>query len=801
MRDHVRKLRAVAVPLIWWTCACARPASAQTALAGTLVDASTGGGLEGAMVVLLSGDTPVSRVLSAGDGSFVLRLTRGGRYELRIDRIGFASVRAGPYEVAEGASRFVRIEVGVEPIRLVGLDVTGAERCEPDPRGGTTARVWEEARKALEAATWTRDRGMYRFAWIKYVRELGAKGEMVLTEERDRRAHFLAQPFRTIHPDTLHAEGFVLDRPGETVYAAPDAAVLLSDRFLETHCFRVDERVTEGRRLLGLRFEPISSRRLPDVEGVLWLEARTGLLETLEYRYVNLGRRAVVTGDEASGRIAFRALPNGTWVVDDWSIRMPRLVEMRDEVGTVRFYDVRGYVEEGGTVTRIVAADGDVVAESEAEIRGTVRDSVGAPMVGASVWLQGTDVEAETDRNGRFRLRGLTAGVWTVRANHSRLASFGHLGTAAEVTVNRGLARDVTLGLPSVAVATAGRCAERGAADAATLLVGRVVDTSGAPLAGTPVRVTWVARRTTTRRTFEGLRLETDSVGSFAGCSIPADADLVVVADGGEGVEGSVTAQAGPPGSVTSADVTMGERVRSSIRRPREWRVSEAPAAPWLDSIGFRYREGEALLHLTQAQIVRIHADSLTRVLEAAPRIEVFRQASGRTSVRLHPTEEWARGTGGCEPDFHLNGSLVRQRIDRNWEAQVVRLVPPRGLTAIEIFEGARSPVGDRAGCGAVLLWSKDLRHRDDPPFEGFVRGRVSGLDADAGTPTLTLEPGAIPVEVDPTGHFGPLPVPPARYLLRARIEGLGTWEMDLDVRAESVVEVELDAGGRRPPS
>ncbi len=125
-------------------------------------------------------------------------------------------------------------------------------------------------------------------------------------------------------------------------YFAPDAAVVLSQWFLDLHRFSLDSKSEDGRNFVGLRFEPVPWRRLPEVKGVLWVDEENGLLQSLEYEYVNLHRRAAVRGAEASGRLSFRALPNGTWVVDEWNIRMPRLVEIRDEAGRTRRYDVSG---------------------------------------------------------------------------------------------------------------------------------------------------------------------------------------------------------------------------------------------------------------------------------------------------------------------------------------------------------------------------------------------------------------------------------------------------------------------------
>ena len=65
------------------------------------------------------------------------------------------------------------------------------------------------------------------------------------------------RPFVTPLADVLHEEGYVVPdtlAPPAWIYYAPDAEVLLSDAFLENHCFQVlppeEERV-------GLAFRPL----------------------------------------------------------------------------------------------------------------------------------------------------------------------------------------------------------------------------------------------------------------------------------------------------------------------------------------------------------------------------------------------------------------------------------------------------------------------------------------------------------------------------------------------------------------
>lgn len=324
--------------------------------------------IEGAMVLLLDAERPVASTLSDADGRFAIDAPGPGRYRLRVDRIGYASTESEPFDVAAGEVVRRDARTAPEAVALEGLDVSGAPRCDLGAaEGSATAAVWEEARKALAAATWTADRELYRLSWIHYQRRLGPDARRVLSEERRRQRSVTPRPFRSVDQDTLLAFGYARDLGDGRVYWAPDADVLLSDAFLDGHCFSLDRREREGRTEIGLRFEPVEGVRLPDIVGTLWIDVTHGGLTTVEFEYVNVPRSARVVRGNARGRLQFQALPNGTWIIDEWWIRMPVLRERRDRIaGTVR-YEVTGYAEEGARVTGIRSLSGAVVTTDREE--------------------------------------------------------------------------------------------------------------------------------------------------------------------------------------------------------------------------------------------------------------------------------------------------------------------------------------------------------------------------------------------------------------------------------------------------
>lgn len=778
---------------------------AQQVVYGTVTERGSGQPIEGAMVVLLRGDQVVTRVLSTANGSFTMTVRRPGRYELRVDRIGYSSTFSEAFDVASGATVERRIETAVRPVRLRGLDVSGDRRCEVRPAGGlATATVWEEVRKALAAATWTSERELYRFAWIHYVRDLDAETQQVLDEERTRRRYFTPQPFESVDPDTLAAYGFVREQSGEVLYSAPDAAVLLSDSFLDGHCFALDHKSEDGRGFVGLRFEPIPARRLPDVRGVLWVDEENGRLESLEYEYVNLGRRAAVQGDDASGRMFFRELPNGTWIVEEWSIRMPRLVDIRDEFGRTRRYDVRGYVEEGGSVTRITTSAGVALNGTRTAIYGTVTDSVGSPAEGARVWIVGTDLEALTDAEGAFRLEDVGVGTWSLRASHPALAQLGHSGSIANVTVARDRVRQVRLGLPSISSFVYDRCRSSGSVDAeSVILIGRVVHSDGAPAPHAAIRVVWTQAQGTYRRSFEGYGTDADSIGVFTVCEVPSGSSVIATASAGDELSGATELSLPDVAGVVPIEIGLARSIDAPIPTTREeTSIDAGEEAAWLASVGFDLREDRALLHRTNREMIDLGYDTLLQVLSEIPRLEARLLITGEMVFRLHPTTEWSRFSDvddSCELDFYLNGSLVRQRIDDIWEVQIHRMLEPRVVTGIEVFEGSSSPVGAPEDCGYILLWVTRLRHRDDPDFTGTVRGRVLGLGdlIPADSVVLRIQPGLAEARLDDQGRFDFGPLPPAVYVIEASIPDWGTWSTQIELRARAAVDVVIEVVSR----
>ena len=462
--------------------------AAAQVLRGDVLEEGTGAPVGGAMVVLLEVDgEPVRRVLTDARGAFITQAPHPGRYALRVERIGYASLVTEPFDLGPaGAHRTV--EVPLDPVELTDLDVSGERRCEVRPEEGrVTARIWEEARKALQAAAWTEEAGLYRYTLLHYVRDLDRDAEKLESEEREFIEGPSAAPFVSLPVEELIEEGFV-QVVGDTMvsYFAPDAAAFLSEAFLDTHCMGV-RAGDDG--LVGLTFAPVEGRRLPDIEGTLWIDERSAHLRRLDFTYVNLGRNRRL--GTAGGEVVFAALPNGTWIVREFRIRMPELEGGRGFRRGVRRV---GYRDEGGVAWRIVDHAGRVVLDAEkSTLFGTVVDSTGAPPeLPARVRVPELGLETRTEPDGTFLFGGLPPGLHTLDLRHLSLDTLGLPVAPVRAQAVVGEIVPVRLKVPTISEVLEPSCATNDVPMEGGLLFGRVTDDRGLPVWGARVRVFWL---------------------------------------------------------------------------------------------------------------------------------------------------------------------------------------------------------------------------------------------------------------------------------------------------------------------
>ena len=322
---------------------------------GQVLEEGTGFPVSGAVVVVLDADGIAhGTTMTAPNGTYVA-FPAPGTYTVRVERIGYEAVTSSEISVVAGETATLRITVPISAIELEAIDVSRANRCALLPDEGLEIhRVWEEARKALTGATWTGAQQYYRFDAIHFESRLGPRGEMIELPHEEEVRYFGRHPFKSIPSRDLALGGYVQDLPLRRDYYGPDADVLISEDFLDRHCFALrKDRDRAG--LIGLVFEPVGKSELTDIDGVMWIHQYSSELQFIEFRYTNLS--LPVKTRQLGGRVEFGRLPSGAWIVRRWYIRTPIIgYERRFVTGAQepQFVPVlQGIDEGGGEVTAV----------------------------------------------------------------------------------------------------------------------------------------------------------------------------------------------------------------------------------------------------------------------------------------------------------------------------------------------------------------------------------------------------------------------------------------------------------------
>lgn len=547
----------------------------------------------------------VAEATLPASGRRIVTVPGPGRYRIRLRRIGYRPLDDHPVTVTGRDTVEVSLRWNLVAVRLPEIRST-ATRCGTrgaSPENATLVTMWEQLRTALSLTQVSRLEafGKPSGSVQRAVTRLARNGRDVLAHTVTAPVPAQARPFGTRTAESFSQLGYVQEEAdGNFAFSAPDEAVLLSARFSEEHCFRLERGRGPDAHLVGIGFEPAPERKLADIAGVLWMNRETLELDRLEFWYVDdrLPREAKGRG-RAGGEVHFGRGAGGRWIVTAWSLRMPALdrvaalqAQVPERAGLPPRHALRhtGYVESGAMHVPETGLDETPSPALRAlrarytpgEVALELRDSLEAPMAGARVELRQHPATAAVmydaapggatrsnpalairsaiaDAYGRVIVDSLPAGTYTLLA-WGTPADSGGLPAIREVGIESGKRMALAVTAPSFR-AIESRChrddrSRMGSFADAGIAIGIVRDRNGEPVRHATVRAYW-AQRVLDR--IEGTG-RTDASGAFAICAVPTGQPLrLTVLD------------AGAPLGATGATPGRGRVV---------WREIVVPAAP-----------------------------------------------------------------------------------------------------------------------------------------------------------------------------------------------------------------------------
>jgi hypothetical protein len=561
-----------------------------------VVEASTGKPIVGANVALLdsAATIPLGGGFSDQSGRTDLRAPSNGNYRVRADKVGYDTWTS------------VQLHLGDRPIIVrAGMAVTrnpppviprSETACVQLTGPGTPAGdLWVELKKALTASAMTEAQGLVPLDVDLYERVLD-RNLSIVSERAEQRNRIPRRPVTGISWDQIDTA-----RRGEAsnsdVYRAPDAATLLSDQFVKSHCFAAIRGYGPETGLSGLEFRPARVSSQAELAGVLWLDPKGNALRAVNFDYVNLPVPLRIA--RTTGRVEFQQLAGGQWIVPRWYIRMPRVTRVTSsDVGSpatsrdslVGYQEVGGAARPTGTPAPTITsastpapppasgaaasppAEGAAAGDSSPSagssvLTGIVYDSTsGRALSGVQISTGGGRFKTTTNSSGRYQLLIDGAIDDTVVFDHPRLRLLHVSERWQPISFPSGTKGQASVIVPSYATLRTRICGrnETGT-EPQGFLAGYVRDASGKPVPRAHVwatwQILWVEQNGRLVSTNQQRVVETDTGndGSFMMCGFTRGAQITAKV----GIAGRNTIQeklAFPPIMVLEHDFVLGPR-------------------------------------------------------------------------------------------------------------------------------------------------------------------------------------------------------------------------------------------------
>ena len=465
--------------LIWMGLIVAMPLRAQ--VSGVVADTIIGRRVPGAALTLYdSSQRVIARGLADDSGRFRFENATGVR-RLRIVKIGFRPV---DLRVTNPAS--LRISMERLPSLLEAVRTSDQPRCSRDATRPAAFGLWEQARAALLGTVIARETNTARVLRIRYRRYM-PKGDEIEFQSVRRDSGLALRAFEASYSAAEFMQRGFAEPRGDTqlMFHGPDAEVLLADELVDHYCLSLAPRRAERPTQVGLNFRPMTRLRgRVDVEGTLWIDTLTRVLNDIEYAYLGLESWATVL--KPGGRIGFRETsPTSVWI-DQWHIRMTGagvdLPGPRQPAWTRR----PNVVEGGAELASALWPDGRMWTASLGMAELSIVTIAGVPISGAHIQLDSTDYVGVTDSAGRVTIDNLLPGPYRVSIVDSALAVVdtalpGKTGFIAA----RSTDTKATIMVPTLQQFVARGCLNEDSYEqGSAMIVGRLVDEDGLPMIG-----------------------------------------------------------------------------------------------------------------------------------------------------------------------------------------------------------------------------------------------------------------------------------------------------------------------------
>jgi hypothetical protein len=353
-------------------------------VAGNVVSDESGTPVAGAIISAYAGKDTLAATLSRVDGRFLLAVPARRELTLLVRAVGFRPVRI-PFTTTGDTT--VNVRMPRIAFRLQAIRVGGITSCSKVQTGTADVMdVWTEVTTALENTRLARSSDKRRYHYLLYQYLTDASTGRIRTLRNDTSSWVASRPFKVTAPSELAKKGYVIEDParlgirsrigtdGEAplLYRAPDEMVLLDESFQTTHCFWASHGEAANAGMIGVYFMPVSGIRINDIRGVFWIDSASYELKGLEYVYTQIapapgrnanedaaaadsvtpGMQPGLANPQPGGIIRFRRMPDGSFIIPDWSIFLNDTWSRRAVPGQP-LRQPRMLHETGGSVLRI----------------------------------------------------------------------------------------------------------------------------------------------------------------------------------------------------------------------------------------------------------------------------------------------------------------------------------------------------------------------------------------------------------------------------------------------------------------